>query len=85
VITRSGIVHINSHTIELPEAEARTLFLAAVAMTKRPGALAISTSTMLAITAATQVSITINDGFAEEYNPQGVLDQLLRGRAVNVV
>jgi len=81
----TGIVRINEHTIELPEDEARTLFLAAVVMTKRPGGLAINSSTMLAITSATQVSITIEDGFADEYDPQRTLDQVMRARTVTAV
>ena len=83
--TAIGIVRINEHTIELPEEEARTLFLAAVVMTKRPGALAIDADTMLAITPATQVSIAINGGFADEYDPQRVLDQAMRTRSATPV
>ena len=83
--TSTGIVRINEHAIELPESEARTLFLAAVVMTKRPGALAINSSTMLAITSATQVSITIADGFADDYNPQRILDQAIRTRSATIV
>jgi len=76
----TGLVQINQHITELPEAEARTLFLAAVAMTKRSGALAISPHITVAITAATQVSITIADGFVDEYEPEKVLSDLTRGR-----
>lgn len=83
--TTLGTVRINDHTIELPEAEARTLFLAAAALTKRPGALVINADTTLAITSATQVSITIPDGFTDEYNPDEALEKALRGRPAVVL
>jgi hypothetical protein len=75
-----GTVRINDHTIELPEAEARELFLAAVAMTRRTGALTISSDVTVAVTSATHVSITIPNGFADQYNPSSVIEQASRGR-----
>jgi voltage-gated potassium channel Kch len=83
--TRNGIVRINEHTVELPEDEARTLFLAAAALTRRGGPIAINNDTMIAVTSATRVSIDINNGFNAEYNPQQVLDQATRGRSALVM
>jgi hypothetical protein len=66
----TGAVSIGDMTRTLPEAEARTLFLAAAAMAaRRPGALAIDKDTCVVITAATRIVLTIDDGFAEVYDP----------------
>jgi len=77
----TAAVHINEHIVELPEAEARTLFLAAVAMSKRTGALAITTDVMVAITPATRISLTIPDGFHSEYDPAAVVELMTRTRS----
>jgi hypothetical protein len=75
---RNGTIRINEHTIELPEAEARTLFLAATALTRRSGALAINTDTTIVVNQATQISLTISGGFTDEYDPQAVIERLTR-------
>jgi len=75
---RTGTVRINEHTIERPEAEARTLFLAAVALSRKPGALVINDDVTIVINQATQISITITGGFVDEYDPQAVIDRLTR-------
>lgn len=82
----TSIVTINERTIELPEEEGRTLFLAAAALiSRRGGPLVIDNDTTIVVTAATQVTITISDGFTDQYNPQGALDQALRTRSVRVL
>ena len=68
-MTSTGIVTVNNHTVELPEADARVLFLAINAAARRGGAIAISPDTTVSINEASQVSITISSGFLEEYNP----------------
>ena len=83
--TTIGIVRINEHTVELPEGEAMALFLAAAALTRRPGALAINADTMVAINATTQMSLSIPGRFTEEYNPQAVVDRLHKKRGVAVL
>ncbi|MFZ4894195.1 hypothetical protein ACL9RL_07075 [Plantibacter sp. Mn2098] len=82
----TSIVTINERTIELPEEEGRTLFLAAAALiSRRGGPLVIDNNTTIVVTAATQVTISISGGFTDQYNPQGALDQALRTRSVHVV
>ncbi|MDR6613596.1 hypothetical protein [Leifsonia sp. 1010] len=77
-----GIVHIDNHEQELLEPEARTLFLLAVTTARRGGgALAISPHVMVMITPNTRVSLTIPDGFAEEYDPGALLNTKLTQRA----
>jgi hypothetical protein len=75
---RTGIVCINEHTLELPEAEARTLFLAATALTRRSGPLTIDIDTTIVVNQSTQISLTIAGGFVKEYDPQAVIDRLTR-------
>ncbi|MGG7509374.1 hypothetical protein [Plantibacter sp. YIM 135249] len=82
----TSTVTINERTIELPEEEGRTLFLAAAALiSRRGGPLVIDNDTTIIVTAATQVTITISDGFTDQYNPQGALDQAMRTRSAHVV
>jgi hypothetical protein len=80
----TGIVKVNQHTLELPEEEARTLFLTAVAMSRKSGALAISPDTTVVVNQASQVSIIIPSGFADEYNPQAALSHLTSGRSAAI-
>lgn len=75
---RNGIIRINEHTIELPEHEARTLFLAAAASSKRTGPLAINADTTIVVNQGTQISLTITAGFTDDYDPQAVIDRLTR-------
>ena len=65
-----GIVTVNDHTVELPEADARLLFLAITAAARHGGAIAISPDTTVNINQATQSSITISSGFTDEFNPE---------------
>jgi hypothetical protein len=83
-LIRNGLVQINERTIELPEADARALFLAASAMTKRTGALAIDKNTVVTINSATQIALTITEGFVDEYNPHAALAEATRGRVAHV-
>jgi len=68
--TGMGIVTVNNHTVELPEADARVLFLAITAAARHGGAIAISPDTTVNINQATQSSITISSGFTDEFNPE---------------
>jgi hypothetical protein len=77
----TGTVRINEHSIVLPEDQARTLFLAAVALTRRTGPLAISPDTTVAVNQSTQLSLSISGGFEDEFDPQGVLDRALSKRS----
>jgi len=67
--SRKGVVTVNGDTVELPEADARLLFLAISAAARHGGAIAISPDTTVTINQATQSSITISSGFLDEYNP----------------
>ncbi|MET3510814.1 hypothetical protein ABIC64_002243 [Plantibacter flavus] len=64
---RRGIVRINDHVLELPEAEARQLLKSAVAASRNGRPLPISPDTSVLINQATQISLTITDGFLEPY------------------
>jgi hypothetical protein len=81
----TGTVRINTDTIELPETEARALFLAAGAALRQHIPLVISPDVVVYINEATQLSLTIKDGFAEDYDPQAVIDRASKSRSVTVV
>jgi hypothetical protein len=75
----TGTLTIGDLTRTLPEAEARTLFLAAAAIAaRRPTALAIDRDTCVVITAATHIALTIDVGFAEVYHPNQSLAEATR-------
>jgi hypothetical protein len=70
----TGTLTIGDLTRTLPEAEARTLFLAAAAIAARkPGALTINGDTCVVITATTHISLTITNGFVNAYDPGAAL------------
>jgi hypothetical protein len=80
--TPSGTVTIGTITVELPEAEARTLFLAAGARARRGGPIVISRDHTLYVNPATQISLTIECGFADDYDPERDLAAMSRNRSV---
>jgi hypothetical protein len=73
----TGTVTIGSHVLELPEAEARNLFLLAAAAGKRGNPLAISEDVMVAVTPGTPVALSIPGGFVDDYNPGRDAQRLL--------
>lgn len=78
-----GIVQIGAHTLELPEDQARTLFLLAGATSgKGGGPIVISSDTTVVVTRCTPISITISGGFEEAHDPAADLARTMarRGR-----
>ena len=70
----TGTLTIGDLTRTLPEAEARTLFLAAAALAARkPGALTIDGDTCVVVTASTHIALTITNGFVNSYEPGAAL------------
>lgn len=78
---RTATVTIGAHTIELPEDEARALFLVAGTAVKRGGAMAFSPDTSVILNSATPISLTITAGFTDEYDPHGQLDKIAKPKA----
>jgi len=83
--TTRGTVHIGSHVIDLPEEEARALFLAAGVALRSRVPLVVTHDTTAYINEGTQLSLTIEGGFRDEYNPQQVIEQAGRTRAATVM
>ena len=70
----TGSITIGTLTLNLPEGEARSLFLAAAAIANRtPGALVVNGDTCVVITASTHISLTITNGFVDAYDPGAAL------------
>ncbi|MDO9398386.1 MAG: hypothetical protein Q7T71_17715 [Herbiconiux sp.] len=67
---------IGQHILELPEDEARTLFLAAGAASKIGAPIAISPHVTVLISHSTPISLTIPNGFADQYDPAGDMQRL---------
>ena len=75
----TGIVRINEHTIELPEEEARTLFLAACVSMRKGIPLVMSRDVTVYIGQAADLCLTIAGAFGDAYDPQGAIDSTPRG------
>ena len=77
----TGTLTIGHLTRTLPEAEARTLFLAAGAIAaRRPTGLVIDQDTCVVVTATTHIALTIEQGFADAYDPDAALDRATQPR-----
>ncbi|SMG34910.1 hypothetical protein [Agreia pratensis] len=77
----SGIVTVGGLSIVLPETEARTLFLAAGARARRGGPIVISPDHTVYVNPSTQISLTIEGGFTEDYDPERDLAVMSRQRS----
>ncbi|MDN4595905.1 hypothetical protein [Leifsonia virtsii] len=76
---RTGLITIAEHKSQLPEEAARTLFLLAAAVSARGGGpVTVSPDTVVVVTPATPITLTIKGGFTDEYNPQRDLDATLK-------
>jgi hypothetical protein len=76
----TGTVQVGPHSLELPEDEARALFLVASTAAKRGGAMVVSPDTTMILNPATPISLTIAAGFIDEYDPLGQLDRITTRR-----
>ena len=77
----TGTLTIGHVTRTLPELEARTLFLAAGAIAARqPTGLVIDRDTCVVVTSATHIALTIDQGFADLYDPDAALALATRSR-----
>lgn len=79
--TKTGAVCVGALSVVLPEVEARTLFLAAGARARRGGPIVISPDHTVYVNPATQISLTIESGFADDYDPERDLAAMNRNRS----
>lgn len=66
----TGTVRIGQHTVELPADEANTLFGALIQTSRLPrgGPAPITPHTVVNVTPSSDISLTITDKYANEYN-----------------